>query len=654
MATLGTRASDRDALAFVGRERELEQLEGLLVDDPPANLVFIHGEGGIGKSTLLRELARRAVLRGWTIHTIEGRDLPPGPDAIEDAIADARAEPKPLILFDTYELASGLGGYLRRAVLPSLPERAVIVIAGRRPPEAAWTASEWSRMMLTLPLSGLDSPDALEVLRRNGVESMDEAREIEAWAHGSPLALTLAAQATITEPDIAGADREELLAGLVGRLVDSETDNSHLRTLWTAAIARVTTPELLAATMPDRSSEAEYEWLRARSFIAPLGDGLAPHELVRRALRGLLVETEPMRERELRQLICDHLYERAQAGDPLTAIDLAHLAENPMIRWGFSWEMNARLRIDDAHGRDREAIANTCRAMQWGSLLPGTMTCLDLNPELITVVRDETEQLLGYTIAVAGDTAPAWALDDPLLGPRIEHARSHDGGAQAVIWREVFSTHPDPGAGVTSMLGMSGVLKAGRGNPRYAYLPIDPAVAGATAFSQALGAVEIPELAIDIVDGPRLECHLVDYGPGGSLAAQRALIHRELGLGDLDQERTAPEIDMPAEVRRCLRSLQLPHELASSPLAIGDSVDERAASVRALLSEAAEHGFGADPSDRLTHDVLTLGYLDPSMSHEAAADRLNLSRSAYFRRLGRANERVANYLTATRSGDAEN
>lgn len=649
MATLGTKASDRDALAFVGRGPELRQLEALLVDEPPANVVFIHGEGGIGKSTLLRELARRGVERGWTIHWIEGRDLPPGPDAIEDAIADARAEPRPLILFDTYELASGLAGYLRRAVLPSLPANAVVVIAGRRPLEAAWTASEWSRMMVTIPLTGLDSAEALEVLRRNGVESVQEAREIEAWAHGSPLALTLAAQAASSEAEVSGQDRDELLAGLVGRLIDSETDNSHLRTLWTAAIARVTTPELLAATMPDRASADEYDWLRARSFIAPLGDGLAPHELVRRALRRLLVETEPMRERELRRLICDHLYERALAGDPLTAIDLAHLAENPMIRWGFSWEMSAHLRMDDAHERDREAIKRTCIAMRWGSLLPGTMTCLDETPELITVVRDDEDEPLGYTIAVAADTAPAWAQADPLLGPRIEHARSIEGGGRAVIWREVFSTHPDPGAGVTSMLGMSGVLKAGRGNPRYAYLPIDPTVAGAAAFSAALGATNIPELAIEIPEGPPLECHLVDYGPGGVLAAQRALIHRELGLGDLEEDRGEPEFDMAAEIRRCLRSLQLPHELAGSPLAGAGTVDERAASVRALLEEAAELGFGADPSDRLTHDVLVLGYLDPETSHEAAADRLSLSRSAYFRRLGRANERVANYVAAKRS-----
>jgi len=45
--------------------------------------------------------------------------------------------------------------------------------------------------------------------------------------------------------------------------------------------------------------------------------------------------------------------------------------------------------------------------------------------------------------------------------------------------------------------------------------------------------------------------------------------------------------------------------------------------------------------------VLTRGYLDPAPSHEVAADELNLSRAAYFRRLKQASERLAEYLAGT-------
>jgi hypothetical protein len=42
--------------------------------------------------------------------------------------------------------------------------------------------------------------------------------------------------------------------------------------------------------------------------------------------------------------------------------------------------------------------------------------------------------------------------------------------------------------------------------------------------------------------------------------------------------------------------------------------------------------------------VLARGYLDPAPSHEQAADELNLSWAAYFRRLKLASERLAEFL----------
>jgi hypothetical protein len=63
--------------------------------------------------------------------------------------------------------------------------------------------------------------------------------------------------------------------------------------------------------------------------------------------------------------------------------------------------------------------------------------------------------------------------------------------------------------------------------------------------------------------------------------------------------------------------------------------------LRAALLEAAERAFGETPDERLLHDVLVRGYLDPAPSHEQAARALHLSRAAYFRRLRTASERLA-------------
>ena len=56
-----------------------------------------------------------------------------------------------------------------------------------------------------------------------------------------------------------------------------------------------------------------------------------------RAVRAELRHREPERERALRRSIADHLYARAIAGDTMLSIDLAHLLENPILQWGYSW-----------------------------------------------------------------------------------------------------------------------------------------------------------------------------------------------------------------------------------------------------------------------------------------------------------------------------
>src|SRR5579859_7065014 len=87
--TLAARLQQRDRDVFVGREAELDLLERCLDPGTPTSVVFVHGPGGIGKSTLLREVARRARERGYDTFLIEGRELAPTPDAIETLLAPA-------------------------------------------------------------------------------------------------------------------------------------------------------------------------------------------------------------------------------------------------------------------------------------------------------------------------------------------------------------------------------------------------------------------------------------------------------------------------------------------------------------------------------------------------------------------------------------
>jgi predicted ATP-dependent serine protease len=56
---------------FVGRQSEMQRLEGLLAGARPHSLL-IRGAMGIGKSRLLTEFADRAAERGWVVERVVG------------------------------------------------------------------------------------------------------------------------------------------------------------------------------------------------------------------------------------------------------------------------------------------------------------------------------------------------------------------------------------------------------------------------------------------------------------------------------------------------------------------------------------------------------------------------------------------------------
>jgi hypothetical protein len=648
--TLAARVADLDRMRFVGRDAELVHLERCLDDPPLASVVLIHGPGGIGKSMLLRELGRRAEQRGFETFFVEGRELPPMPDALEAVLSSVRRCERPLVLIDTYERMAALDGYLRRGLLPSLPERTIVVIAGRRAPDPAWFAGGWEGIASEFSLEAMEPGDAHRLLARGGLQDARADAVVE-WAGGSPLALALAAETAAVDGDWApeeGLERPELLRLLLRRLAEGELGRVRLSALGVAAISRVTTVELLRAVLPDADADAEYASLQSLTFVEPLGDGITLHELVRRALQADLRHREGELERELRRRIVDHLYERACRGETLLAIDMAHLIENEAIRWGFGWEGSAAYRIDEVRDGDAEAVAEGLAGIGYPEYWETTRTFFEQVPERIAIARDGEDRMCGFTITMSPATAPPLAEHDPVLGPRLAHARACAHLGDAVLWRDSVDFTGDPRGRVQAMLGMTGVLRSGANNPRFAYLPINPDRPGAAEFARTIGAEHLSQLDCQ-VGQQRIECHRLDYGPGGLFAAMRAVVYAELGQVLPEAAATGTPPDLEA-VREALRNFRVPHELARSPMASGTTQDDRAESVRAQLRDAAERAFGDSENEKLLQRVLMRGYIEPAISHEQAAIDLSLSRAAYFRRLRAAAERVAEYLARPRSG----
>jgi hypothetical protein len=642
--TLAARLADRDRSRFTGRAGELAFLERCLDDaDPAASVVLITGPGGIGKSTLLREAARRARDRDISVVAIDGRELGPAPEMLEAALRDAARHTRPLVLLDSYERMTALGPYLRRELLPGLPDQALVVIAGRGTPDPGWFTGGWESVTARLDLDVLGPRDAQRLLAAYG---LDDARvpDIVDWAAGSPLALALAADAALADADwnaATGPDRPDIIKSLLHRLVETELHDIRPSALGIAVVARTTTRELVRGVLPDDDAETGYRQLSGLTVTEPLGDGFTMHELVRKALLADLRQRNPELERDLRRRIVDYLYARAKAGEPLLLIDLVHLVEDPLKRWGFGWDGNVSFRIDNVRGDDADRIEAEHGDRQpqlWWQL---TRRFFAESPEHVAVARDRSDQICGYMACMTPATAPAFADADPLIGPWLAHARREATHGDSVLWHAAVDFTGQ--AKVQAMLGMAGVLRTGTGNMRFAYLPIDPAYPGAAEFAQAIGAAHLTELDAEI-GGQQVHCYRLDYGPAGLLDHLRDAVYSELGLL-APAPPPGPAVDLDT-VREVLKNFRVPRELARSPLAAGTTVQERAESVRRLVRDGARQAFGDSETEKLLHSVLVFGYLDPLRSHEEAASRLCLSRAAYFRRLRTAVERLAEYLAA--------
>lgn len=421
--------------AVVGRERELATLCAQLREDG-AVVSFVHGIGGIGKSSLLGAAAPQLAALGARVLRLDGREVEPSSHGVLHALSGLLGVPGPLdvealaeeldrdaaatvFLVDEFDHLRALDSWLRQRLLPALPERTRWVFAGRFAPRSTWaSAPGWADAVLSLKLGPLGDAAARNLLSRRGVSEADWP-SLLALAKGTPLALTLVTPRSGAEAASATSD-SALMATLAERCC--EALRPELRAaLEAASLERRVTLPMLEAMLGRPSAELLSE-LAELSFVEYADDGLILHEVVRQPVAARLRMFEPSRHLQLRRAawraLDDMIDGAAQTGVHAWRLmaDLMFVLDHPEVREAFFASDESGLVLDDARPVDGEAILAMFARHQPPAQQAIGAAWWRLAWRSFRVARDTSGAVTGFSIVTPSRSVPAELYEvDPLL-----------------------------------------------------------------------------------------------------------------------------------------------------------------------------------------------------------------------------------------------
>lgn len=426
---LGARLASARRRSFVGRDDELSLFSAALAEaEPPFAVLHVYGPGGVGKSSLLSEFARMCGEASVPALLIDGRNIQPTPDGFFNGLREALGGADPfealperhVLLIDTYEVLTPLDSWLRDQFLPQLSANALVVLAGRNPPSAAWRLDPgWQEITQVLQLGNLSETEAADYLQRRNIPEQQRAAVLR-FTRGYPLALSLAVEVLIQRPgyefDRAGAP--DVVRTLLERFIDSVPSVAHRAALEACSQVRATSEPLLAAMLDVADAHELFEWLRGLSFISSGPRGIFPHDLAREALAADLKWRNPPWHNELHRRARTFFmaeFDRANRHDQyLALLDLIFLHDNPLIRSTFTWNDIAGLLEDGPRESDWPTLIELVRRHEGDQSAELAARWFARQPESVTVFRDGTGAVTGFNCFVTLHPEDReWSMADP-------------------------------------------------------------------------------------------------------------------------------------------------------------------------------------------------------------------------------------------------
>lgn len=669
---------------IVGRGEEKSLFAAALTSpDPPFFLLYISGPGGIGKTTLLRELRAIAADQNVPAVHLDSRNVEAAPDAFAQALAAGlgvsgpdqieerlAAEERIVLFVDTFELLAPLEGWLRDVFFPQLPASVLLVISGRAPLAPEWRVdSGWRTLIRHIALRNLGKEDSLAYLTQRGVPQAEQQAVLD-FTHGHPLALSLVADVFQQRPGIhfQPSDVPDVLKVLLEQFVQKVPGPAHRAALEACALVRVMTEALLSAMLKLPDSHELFEWLRGLSFIEAGAAGVFPHDLAREALVNDLHWRNPDWYQELHSRARVYYSTRLPQVGPLEQqlilYDYIFLhRDNALVRPFYEWQGSGSALPGGLQKGDREILREAVDRFEGEEARRILDHWLASQPEAFLILRapDQTPAAFAAFLALdrmdeqEGATDPAIALAWRFVQRRAA-LRDGETATYFRFWM-VLESYQEVSA-LQSQLFVN-MVRHYLTTPGlvYTFLPCREPDFWAPMFAYA-DLARMAELDF-VVGGQTYGVYGHDWRTVPPLTWLSLLGEREISSGPiqppepveqmivLDPERFAEA------VREALKNLHRPLALRESPLlrsrlivertGLEADAGERVERLQLALREGSER-LRATPRDMKFFRALHHTYLQPAPTQEMAAEVLDLPFSTYRRHLRSGIERLTEFL----------
>lgn len=668
---LASALDDARVGAFVGRGAELAAFEAALTGRSPHRVLFVHGPGGIGKTTVLHRFRILAGRIGHPVIQLESRDIDCSPESFMAAYqagqagVEVRAEltdQPPVLLLDDYDRLTGLDEWMRSEFLPSLRSDSVVVLLALEPPPAPWrTDPGWRVLAKICRLDLLTQAESVELLTRCGVPE-DRRPRLTTLGRGHPMTLALLADSALTAavPDDL-ADAPDLVSALIPQLVGEAPTEAHALGVALCAVSWLTSQDLLETAVGPAAAQV-WPWLSDRPFITRGVDGLYPHDLVRDVLEADLRRRSPQRYRDVVRIVHQQAIDALRSNDSgrrvLGAHQKLHLHRRGPL-YGSFWtlrERGAAAVLGGRHSDHAETIELIRRAEGEPSARIAAQW-LEAQPEGLSVVRSPTG-IAGFFLQVLYPTDPALVDADPVIAVAIEVANTTSParpGEQISVGRFLGGRTEQHQRDAYAVLAgcVGSTLLWVRRPLAWSFLTTIDTEYWAPNFSY-LGLDAYRTVTFDGLDYTifGIDWRRVPIDAWLDLMADRELTG-EHGPIPAELVRPAPldRTEWDDAVRLALRDLSRPDRLRRNPLIgtrllVGETNDP-GGDLRAVIVGAIGR---IEERDRSLGRVLDRSFVRAAATQEAAAAVLDLPFSTYRRHLSKAIDELTDVLWSVEIG----